>query len=644
MRERLRSLAAAGLTVLLMAQGCMPEKAGVLRSDWAKMLAETLFFDASADGLAQLAAWGVEIEPDHRRVSRQEACQNLLQAYDGKAETLERCQSLGFLSQNKGWLSEEEARSSLTALMRQMNTPPESEPELDWAAAALWGGEAVPNEQGQIVLPPDQGSQRGLWFTDPQTNQIYIADSFVETADQIIASVHEEQPEQWLSQMQFKLDFDADWRQAEIEPYQQDNASLLPVALTSWERIEPQFALARQQFEVGGAQVSWSITASGIHVHAAKKLNNGATLQMDYDLSDLHPAIEWNGSEKNGRLQLDFAMSESAGLTRGVSNTLTSDFSGIDPHDLLASLTASFTTARKEADTIIPIARIKLPVPQFPIVDLLLTLQLHCYAGGKIELLLSQEGSLGMEIRGGVLRPIHQLENRHDFIFQGSAKMTAAVQTSARAAGISLMDLLLQSGLRGVMRTTAWIDQQGQKTKTDAGELPLDHQPVQASLQFCSDLNVHGILELEYNSSDSLAGKLGFGKMVSILNENNATLNPHGRTHLENGIFVDRCTRGKKTSAAEPTSVPILKTDRIELEEVQLILDPNQSAQIVVRGLPEGVSLTELIYSVEDPEIATVVQTGKVRAVRSGDTIVTIEDASQTYQTSCHIHVRTPAS
>ncbi|MFQ8581308.1 MAG: hypothetical protein ACLSA6_01625 [Holdemania massiliensis] len=331
----------------------------------------------------------------------------MLQAYDGKAETLERCQSLGFLSQNKGWLSEEEARSSLTALMRQMNTPPESEPELDWAAAALWGGEAVPNEQGQIVLPPDQGSQRGLWFTDPQTNQIYIADSFVETADQIIASVHEEQPEQWLSQMQFKLDFDADWRQAEIEPYQQDNASLLPVALTSWERIEPQFALARQQFEVGGAQVSWSITASGIHVHAAKKLNNGATLQMDYDLSDLHPMIEWNGSEKNGRLQLDFAMSESAGLTRGVSNTLTSDFSGIDPHDLLASLTASFTTSRKEADTIIPIARIKLPVPQFPIVDLLLTLQLHCYAGGKIELLLSQEGSLGMEIRGGVLRPIH---------------------------------------------------------------------------------------------------------------------------------------------------------------------------------------------------------------------------------------------
>ena len=46
--------------MLLMAQGCMPEKAGVLRSDWAKMLAETLFFDDSAAGLAALKDWGVD--------------------------------------------------------------------------------------------------------------------------------------------------------------------------------------------------------------------------------------------------------------------------------------------------------------------------------------------------------------------------------------------------------------------------------------------------------------------------------------------------------------------------------------------------------------------------------------------------------
>lgn len=119
-----------------------------------------------------------------------------------------------------------------------------------------------------------------------------------------------------------------------------------------------------------------------------------------------------------------------------------------------------------------------------------------------------------MEIRNGVPRLIHQLEHRHDFIFQGSSKMTAAVEASARAAGISLMDLLLQTGLRGVMRTTAWIGENGGLEPSEAGELPLENQPVHANLQFCSDLNVHGILELEINSSDSLAGRLGMGPHI----------------------------------------------------------------------------------------------------------------------------------
>ena len=72
-------------------------------------------------------------------------------------------------------------------------------------------------------------------------------------------------------------------------------------------------------------------------------------------------------------------------------------------------------------------------------------------------------------------------------------------------------------------------------------------------------------------------------RTFSILNENNATLNPHGRTHLENGIFVDHCTRGQHASST-PTPAPIIKTDRIELAEVQLILSPGQSGQIVIRG------------------------------------------------------------
>ena len=65
---------------------------------------------------------------------------------------------------------------------------------------------------------------------------------------------------------------------------------------------------------------------------------------------------------------------------------------------------------------------------------------------------------------------------------------------------------------------------------------------------------------------------------------------------------------------------------------------------ILIRGLPEGVAASDLIYSVAQPDIATVVQTGRVRAVKAGDTIVTITEPTETYKTSCHIHVRTEAA
>ena len=89
----------------------MPQPSGVLRCDWAKMLAETLFFDASAAGLAALKDWGVEVEADRQRISRTAACINLLQAYDGEAQSLDRCQTLGFLTKLDGWLTAEEAAS-----------------------------------------------------------------------------------------------------------------------------------------------------------------------------------------------------------------------------------------------------------------------------------------------------------------------------------------------------------------------------------------------------------------------------------------------------------------------------------------------------------------------------------------------------
>ena len=101
------------------------------------------------------------------------------------------------------------------------------------------------------MLNPGQTEKLGSWFTDPDSRQIYITDSIVETEGQIMAEVHPEDPQTWLAETQFKLAFDADWSQAEIEPYGQNGEELLPLAMNAAERAEPRFALMKQQFEDG---------------------------------------------------------------------------------------------------------------------------------------------------------------------------------------------------------------------------------------------------------------------------------------------------------------------------------------------------------------------------------------------------------
>ena len=103
-------------------------------------------------------------------------------------------------------------------------------------------------------------------------------------------------------------------------------------------------------------------------------------------------------------------------------------------------------------------------------------------------------------------------------------------------------------------------------------------------------------------------------------------------------MFVERCTR--RTSAAQtvPSALPV--TERIELKETQLFLNPGETAMMEIIGLPSGLKREDLIFTVEDPATATVVQTGRVQAVRSGSTIITVSEKTGQWQSFCHVFVR----
>ena len=632
-RSKRKSLLAICILGSLLS-GCVDEEKGLLRSEWYSKMSETLFLNSDSS-LEELRQWGVEMEGDlEQPLSRQEFCLSLRQALGEKEETawLNECESQGDAA-----VGLQEAETSLKQLITLLNQHPSSLQKMEHPRLLWLAEDAILKQDGQVETEEDL--REGLWFV--QDDQIYVMEKDPQSQSLHAVSVD---PAQWLEELQLDVSFAADLTQAEIMPLNDSAAEYsLPQAVPAGSQRSVD--LYRQQFQFQGTEISWSVSGSGIHVHASRKLPGSVVLQLDFDLDDLHPVLQWKtGSDgkKEGRLQLDFTMSESVGVTRGVNSTLTTDFSGMDPGRLLESFVNSFVRGKQDRDTVIPIASIRIPVPQLPLVDILLQLQLYCYAGGRAELRLSQSGSVGVQIRNGTVRPIAEIDSDHDFILQGSAKMSAAVEAAGRAAGIDLLDLAVQAGIRGVMRTTAYLTQSdGSLVRKEADELPLElqqqiEQPLR--LSFCGDLNVHGILELQLNSQKTLAGRWGMGKQIAIWNENNATLNPGGKTHLENGMFVERCTR--RTSAAQtvPSALPV--TERIELKETQLILNPGETAMMEIIGLPSGLKREDLIFTVEDPATATVVQTGRVQAVRSGSTIITVSEKTGQWQSFCHIFVR----
>ena len=80
--------------------------------------------------------------------------------------------------------------------------------------------------------------------------------------------------------------------------------------------------------------------------------------------------------------------------------------------------------------------------------------------------------------------------------------------------------------------------------------------------------------------------------------------------------------------------------DRIELKDYLMILDEDESQSIIVSALPYGVEKKDILYSSSDTNIAVVSSNGRVRAVESGNAIVTVSLKDGSYAAQCSVYVR----
>jgi uncharacterized protein YjdB len=204
-----------------------------------------------------------------------------------------------------------------------------------------------------------------------------------------------------------------------------------------------------------------------------------------------------------------------------------------------------------------------------------------------------------------------------------------------------LIDAGLQTGAAMSLSTVLHLfDEDGNHSVCSSAVPPDAAEEMSAGnpdVLVCADIHAGWILNLRLNSASSFLGRKGFGKSINLLNVNNAPLFPGMKTHLENFVFVDRCTRGDRMRKTDYDEIAVTKM--ISMDRYSLIVYAGTQETIHITGLPEGYSFEDLQFTSEDPSIASVDHTGLVKGYQEGNTVVTVSTKDRKHQVECHIMV-----
>lgn len=398
-----------------------------------------------------------------------------------------------------------------------------------------------------------------------------------------------------------------------------------------------------RSFKVQDYTVSLKATASGISADVSRDTKAGK-VKASAKINGVHCDYSWKSKKedvKDAYFKVKFSSVESLSLTNGSYRNLYGDFSKVSSDSFLSSLRNLWQAKKDVVEGTFTIAKIRVPVPNAPFMNLNLNLELHISAEGRAQLVLTQSNEAGCEVRNGKMRVIRSSSSDANADIRSSASVMAGMRFGLDAASVTLADAGINAGAKAFVKTTAHLydsDGSHQKVTTD---IPVDIADEMADgngdVRICGDVDAYWVANVKLNSSSSLLGRFGLSRKAELLDQKNASLLPKGKRHIENFHFVDHCTRGERAPAPSYESVHV--TNRIALDDYSFALDIGKTRKITVTGLPEGYQYKDLVFSSEKPEIASVSADGVVTARTSGSTKLQIRTTDQRYTIYCSVLV-----
>ncbi len=541
-------------------------------------------------------------------------------------------------------LPRDEALEKLDMVVRYMN---KRIPETNVYADLPEYCDELPDEEylaeGMVVYPAGTTVSPGTILPELSDGQHYTVDSVTRSEDRTTVTVHPSDTGELTGTISISGSTELDFSKAEIIDDSGLSEEISSYTAPVYTHLAALYIGEREtrSFEYKGYRITWSLSGSGIHAMVERSFAGGSVFVSEFRLSGVRPVYDWkmkDGKISEGYFRIDFNTNERCGFSHSSKKEYVSD-EETDPAIILQSVRNLFRKNGETASLHIPVCTIRVPVCETPPVSVLIRLELTVSAEGKAEIALSQENSIGMEIRSGSMRMIHDMQHTHKQTIYAKAEALADVLFGLDIAKITLADAGLQSGVQASVDPVVHLYRNNTHHVRKVDDTPYDLLDEQTTPYFlvCADLSAGWLMDLCLNSAGTIAGKLGFSGEKTLMTPESNSILPDGLRHMENGLFVRTCTRDDRISRKGDGTLP--DTERIAISAYSMIIDPGETKEIPISSLPEGIGRDDIILTSSRQDIVTT-DGLRITGVSPGSARIRVASRDGRYSVDCSVLVR----
>lgn len=276
-----------------------------------------------------------------------------------------------------------------------------------------------------------------------------------------------------------------------------------------------------------------------------------------------------------------------------------------------------------------------IPIPIYPGISVTAELYLYMNASGELSVRADLGGSAKVEYANGQVRATSQ--SSAGITEDGNIKVNFGANLTA---ALNVLTPLIDAGIKigGEMDASAHVAGSCKVTRDGDTERLL----YQESLSIAADL-YYPIVSIQACSSHTLVGKLGLSNTWNIITRANAThvqLANYEWVFWEEEVLKDAdgtITEGEETTAGDTDGVGASDGKKLDLTKYVITLR-GEPQQLQVE-FPQGEE-QELVWTSDNPNVATVSATGVVSPVSTGQTQIMVSLRSDpSVNVKCAVYV-----